>query len=438
MKKLLGWFVYGNGLMNYVNGTPDYYMVSPLGDGWSAWKWAPSAVCGRDNLVKANSGGALSLQEAMNWCERDANAAEVAANKDDNRRKFPESMDPKEWEAGFLKARSVMNCPPGVPSSAEAWFSAAMARGREEGKKEAEARVKHLEDMLRVANGTIQCHYDRAEAALRYLAPKSPGNGEYEEAKRLAEFMHKEFYGGEPKEREPLPTLIGVLSQIDNMLAGMRPKGPAPKSPGPKGFKCPQCGTANCWGTTDWPGEPMKGHCHGRLSDGSRCKFEWVRSDERDLELGITNEAPEFYTTGCLPQPSAQEPVAPEMSAPVSSGKHPLVRLKERIDQVNESFDDFRVDKQKQLAALADQGRMHEKNIDALDAGLVALKSVVAQLKIDFLRGLKLANERIGVLESKSGGDWSKRLAAIEAELPRLSRLEDLVQALVDSGCRSE
>ena len=48
------------------------------------------------------------------------------------------------------------------------------------------------------------------------------------------------------------------------------------------------------------------------------------------------------------------------------------------------------------------------------------LKSVVAQLKIDFLRGLKTANERIGVLESKSGGDWSKRLSDLETKVPPL------------------
>ena len=227
---------------------------------------------------------------------------------------------------------------------------------------------------------------------------------------------------------------------------------PAANGPGAprgrSGFKCPQCGTMNCWGTTDWPGEPMKGHCHGWLPDGSRCKFEWVRSDERDLELGITNEAPEFYATGSVPrppEPKSPEAVAPDLSAPLSSGKHPLDRLKERIDRVDESFDDFRVEKIKQLAALADQGRMHEKNIDALDAGLVELQNKAANMnsravqdRIDLARGLKMVNARLEVLEKKSGGDWSKRLEELEKLVSqrtclipvldkRLSDLEGLV-----------
>lgn len=64
------------------------------------------------------------------------------------------------------------------------------------------------------------------------------------------------------------------------------------------------------------------------------------------------------------------------------------------------------------------------------------LKSVVGKLKVDVLRGLKLSNDRIGVLESKSGGDWSKRLASLEArvmgiqsELPMWGRRIEALEA---------
>ena len=49
----------------------------------------------------------------------------------------------------------------------------------------------------------------------------------HKELVRLAEWAHLNLYGGEPKEWRALPTVSGVLGQLDNMLAGMGPKKPA-------------------------------------------------------------------------------------------------------------------------------------------------------------------------------------------------------------------
>ena len=49
----------------------------------------------------------------------------------------------------------------------------------------------------------------------------------YPELKRLAEWAHANLYGGEPRGWRALPEVAGVLSQLDNMLAGMARKRPA-------------------------------------------------------------------------------------------------------------------------------------------------------------------------------------------------------------------
>jgi hypothetical protein len=154
----------------------------------------------------------------------------------------------------------------------------------------------------------------------------------YPELKRMAEWAHLNLYGGEPAGWRALPDVAGVLSQLDNMLAGMGPKRPGTQAPEPPGVE---------------------------------------HSPEPD------STDPERLRQSCV---GAEDPV-------------------------------------------------HR------------LKSVVGQLKIDFLRGLKLANERIGVLESKSGGDWSKRLNDLEvrtmgisAELPMWGRrIEELEKRLEDT-----
>lgn len=362
----------------------------------------------------------------------DGSAVEAAANKDDIRRKFPESMDPKAWADGLESAWPEEYL--GDEKSREllsSWFQAALARGREEGKKEAASPGRRRDlrpipesfdardwarEFVRINEHAVVGEELVDEELMRVWFANSLMRG-FEEGKKFANGSQSERALRDRAPRSPgpeaplylcLPDLCRVFAQTSAAYEAHRAL-PCPKD----GFDGWQAVNA----VLNQIAEAVSSAAYG-------VRVVWNAAP--NMEENPLGEVGKFEPagTGSGPQPSAQEPVAPEMSAPMSCGKHPLDRLKERIDQVNESFDDFRVDKQKQLAALADQGRLHERNIDALDAGLVALKSVVAQLRIDFLRGLKLANARIGVLESKSGGGWSKRLSDLEARQRALETLE--------------
>lgn len=437
---------------------PDEYVVHECDGGWTAKRQSPEDEFWRPSSTQRTCEGAVlpSLPEAIKWCEDDeksrwgwmnfkeeekntsatnnenpgdkvdkfstridefvrdweawrarhftavpqpgAFAATTAANEPPIRRSpsWPlESFDARDWAKEFIRINR--DCVVGIVGHVDeedmiSWFANSLMRGFEEGKK--------------FANGS------QSERALRDRAPRSPGP---EAPLYLC-----------------LPDLCRVFAQTSAAYEAHRAL-PCPKD----GFDGWQAVNA-----------VLNQIAEAVSSAASGVRVVWNAAP--NMEENPLGEVGKFEPagTGSGPQPSDRESVAPETSAPMSglksevlrgglpeepglknwtapaSGKHPLDRLKERIDQVNESFDDFRVDKQKQIAALADQGRLHERNIDALDAGLVALKSVVTQLKIDFLRGLKLANARIGVLESKSGGGWSKRLSDLEARQRALETLE--------------
>ena len=250
--------------------------------------------------------------------------------------KFPNSIDAKVWESRLVAWFGAFK----VPGGMEEWFQAALSRGYEESKNEL-AELTRL-NVSATRQASVQyMRAEKAEAALRAQAPKSPGPEE------AAEYPPGTWYA---KEAEQYP------------------------------------GTLN-------PGEWAYRVC--REQDRKQTKLCWQHL--REIFRVALRHA---YKQGRL----SVETAAPESPGP-QANFHQVVPG---------SFRPFILG----TRIFADTG----EECPDVAPETPNLKSVVTQLKIDFLRGLKLANARIGVLESKSGGDWSKRLAECERGIDALLR----------------
>lgn len=428
---------------------PDEYVVHECDGGWTAKRWSPEDEFGVPSSTQRTCEGAVlpSLPEAIKWCEDDeksrwgrmnfkeeekntsatnnenpgdkvdkfstridefvwdweawrarhftavpqpgAFAATPAANEPPVRRSpsWPlESFDARDWAKEFIRINR--DCVVGIVGHVDeedmiSWFANSLMRGFEEGKK--------------FANGS------QSESALRDRAPESPGP---EAPLYLC-----------------LPDLCRVFAQTSAAYEAHRAL-PCPKD----GFDGWQAVNA----VLNQIAEAVSSAAYG-------VRVVWNAAP--NMEENPLGEVGKFEPagTGSGPQPSDRESVAPETSAPMSGLKAEVLRG--GLPEVAELKNWTTLEVLARLVALERVVRPESPNehnplgVCGLEMRLFNqwlsatkrlddLKSQVAQLKVDFLRGLKLANARVGVLESKSGGDWSKRLSDLEARQRALETLE--------------
>ena len=78
-----------------------------------------------------------------------------------------------------------------------------------------------------------------------------------------------------------------------------------------------------------------------------------------------------------------------------------IEKLKDKVDQIWNGVEDYRTDRQKRIAALADQGRMHDRNIDGLDEGLVGVARRVETLEFRLDNAYRPKHDEVEALRAR-------------------------------------